>query len=162
MKSKGRKSLTSPAIRLFKPTGSNKVMGPIALRPARRELQKASNPIPLGATTPMPVMTTRLRFGIQMDRIRGGSRHSSDYAKSSHYIFMAACLHVIHQIFHLFTSWFLFSPEKVSHFRDAILRRGVANYTPFARYGLSFLPPPCLLPPISLKSWSSMTKWGRA
>jgi hypothetical protein len=56
-----------------------------------------------------------------MELLAGGKGgHSSDYAKSSHYVFLALCCHLIHQISELFTSWFLCSTEKLSEFEDAV------------------------------------------
>src|SRR5438067_500190 len=62
MYSPGSKFFTSPAIRLLKFEASKSVIGPIPLRPARRDSQKASKPTPLGARIPIPVTTTRLRL----------------------------------------------------------------------------------------------------
>src|SRR5271167_671740 len=53
------KSCTSPAICTGKPLGSKLRMRFTPLLPARMALQNASLPIPLGLTTPMPVITTR-------------------------------------------------------------------------------------------------------
>src|SRR5438094_2572879 len=112
MCSVGSKFFTSPAIRLLKFEASKSVIGPIPLRPARRDSQKASKPMPLGARTPIPVTTTRLRLIIANDRKGEGATpvpagpkvvemlrmetgeplaytrplDSSIYAKDSHYI----------------------------------------------------------------------------
>ncbi len=59
-----RKFFTSPAIRLLKPLASKSVIGPIPLSPASSDLQNAFSPVPLGASTPIPVTTTRLRLRI--------------------------------------------------------------------------------------------------
>jgi hypothetical protein len=56
----GSNSLTSPAIRAEKAEASKWVIGPMPLRPAISACQLASVPIPIGDTSPMPVITTRL------------------------------------------------------------------------------------------------------
>src|SRR5213593_3574961 len=67
--SDGSKFFTSPAIWLFKLLGSKRVIRPMPLRPLSKESQKASSPMPLGASTPIPVITTRFR--LTMKRLRG-------------------------------------------------------------------------------------------
>ena len=54
----GSKSFTSPANRQANSLASNKVMGAIPDRPARRPSQVCSVPIPRPDTSPMPVTTT--------------------------------------------------------------------------------------------------------
>src|SRR6266404_7611436 len=49
-------------MRLLKSEASKSVIDSIPLWPARSDSQNASRPIPFGATIPIPVMTTRLRF----------------------------------------------------------------------------------------------------
>jgi hypothetical protein len=58
-KSRGQKSWTSPAAwqRYFE--ASNLLMRRIPLLPAMSDCQKCSFPIPFGAITPIPVITTR-------------------------------------------------------------------------------------------------------
>jgi hypothetical protein len=56
----GSKFLTSPAMRAENCDASNRVMGPIPLRPAQSASQFASVPMPSGDTMPTPVTTTRL------------------------------------------------------------------------------------------------------
>src|SRR6476620_9318802 len=46
-------------MRLASPSGSKSVIGPTPLSPANNDFQNASMPVPLGARTPIPVMTTR-------------------------------------------------------------------------------------------------------
>src|SRR6188472_2916488 len=55
----GSKSLTSPAILMGKVDASNALISRTPLRPLTQASQKSSLPIPLGATTPSPVTTTR-------------------------------------------------------------------------------------------------------
>ncbi len=50
---------TSPAIWVFIPAASNRVIGPIPELPARQAFQLSSTPIPRGVTAPKPVTTTR-------------------------------------------------------------------------------------------------------
>src|SRR3972149_584057 len=64
MNSSGLKFLTSAAIRQGNGVGSKAVIQSTADLPAMRFCQKASLPIPLGATTPRPVITTRPVFPI--------------------------------------------------------------------------------------------------
>ncbi len=49
----------SAAIRDRNPVASNSVMARVAVRPAVSRSQKDSTPMPPGAVTPIPVMTTR-------------------------------------------------------------------------------------------------------
>src|SRR6476659_5211635 len=56
----GSKPFTSPAIRAENWEASNRVIGPIPLRPAQSASQFASVPIASGDTRPTPVTTTRL------------------------------------------------------------------------------------------------------
>src|ERR1043166_7167731 len=51
---------TSPAIRQSNFEASNRVIGPIPLRPSTRAAQVGSVPIPQGGIRPIPVTTTRL------------------------------------------------------------------------------------------------------
>src|SRR3990172_1618878 len=62
MNSSGLKFLTSAAIRQGNGVGSKAVIQSTADLPAMRFCQKVSLPIPLGATTPRPVITTRRVF----------------------------------------------------------------------------------------------------
>src|SRR5256885_10665081 len=88
MKSKGSKSVTSPAIRLLKLLASKSVIGPIPLLASRSDFQKASSPMPFGATMPMPVTTTRFRLFITGPEgvSEASSHHSRHYIKCSHYV----------------------------------------------------------------------------
>ena len=60
MNCSGSKSLTSPAMRAENCDASNRVIGPMPLRPAQSASQFASVPMPSGDTRPTPVTTTRL------------------------------------------------------------------------------------------------------
>src|SRR5262245_52389866 len=55
----GSKPLTSAAMRVSKPVGSNRVMGPAPERPSIRPAQNSSAVFPTGVTAPTPVITTR-------------------------------------------------------------------------------------------------------
>ncbi len=55
----GSKPLISPAMRVGIWLASNRVIGPIPDRPARREAQNSSAVLPTGVTAPAPVITTR-------------------------------------------------------------------------------------------------------
>ena len=66
MYSRGSKSPTSPAIVVSSPVGSNRVICPIPLLPARRPSQLFSTDEPRGVIMPMPVMTTRRRSPLRM------------------------------------------------------------------------------------------------
>src|SRR6202007_2045678 len=70
----GRKFETSAAIPHGYFDASTSEIGPIPDFPARRLAQKTSLPMPLGATTPRPVTTTRRRSVIEV------ARRSSDRA----------------------------------------------------------------------------------
>ena len=59
MNSSGAKRFTSPAKRVGKSCASKRVMSAIPLSPASTARQVASVPMPLGVTSPIPVMTTR-------------------------------------------------------------------------------------------------------
>ena len=63
----GAKSRTSHAMLTGAPAGGKRVSGPAALRPARIESQNSAMFDPFGATTPRPVMTTRLNPSALMD-----------------------------------------------------------------------------------------------
>src|SRR5215218_4675693 len=56
----GSKAFTSAAKRVEKAAASNRVIGPMPLRPARSDSQVASVPMPTDDTRPIPVTTTRL------------------------------------------------------------------------------------------------------
>src|SRR5215208_7201816 len=56
----GSKAFTSAAKRVEKADASNRVIGPMPLRPARSDSQVASVPMPTDDTRPIPVTTTRL------------------------------------------------------------------------------------------------------
>ena len=58
----GSKSATSPPNGTLRLLASNCSIGRIPDRPASREAQKASPPIPIGLTTPNPVKTTSRRL----------------------------------------------------------------------------------------------------
>src|SRR3954469_25179044 len=60
MNRSGSKSFTSAAKRVENADASNRVIGPMPLRPARSDSQVASVPMPTEDTSPMPVTTTRL------------------------------------------------------------------------------------------------------
>ena len=60
MRFSGSKSLTSQAISLWKPAGSNAAILAAPETPATLAFQKSSRPIPMLETTPMPVITTWL------------------------------------------------------------------------------------------------------
>src|SRR5438552_4896835 len=55
------KSFTSPASLTGRSEASNRLIGPIPLRPVVRLVQKSSTPVPTGVTGPIPVTTTRRR-----------------------------------------------------------------------------------------------------
>src|SRR5258705_549034 len=61
MKSSGRKSRTSPAIRVGKSLASKRVIGPTPERPSTTACQFLSTPVPSGVTKPTPVTATRRR-----------------------------------------------------------------------------------------------------
>src|SRR6476620_700165 len=56
----GSKAFTSAAKRVENAAASNRVIGPMPLRPARSDSHVASVPMPTEDTSPMPVTTTRL------------------------------------------------------------------------------------------------------
>src|SRR5215207_4006338 len=60
MNRSGSKAFTSAAKRVENAAASNRVIGPMPLRPARSDAQVASVPMPTEDTSPMPVTTTRL------------------------------------------------------------------------------------------------------
>ena len=60
----GSKFFTSPAIRAVQPVASNRVIGPIPLRPAMSAAHVSGAEFPQGVTAPMPVTTTRRRGGV--------------------------------------------------------------------------------------------------
>src|SRR5262249_7867660 len=74
----GSNPVTSAAICDGSPVGSNFVIRPTALTPCVICLQKASTPIPAGATTPRPVTTTRLIDILHCALARYTSRGSSE------------------------------------------------------------------------------------
>src|SRR5207245_4098152 len=61
----GSNPLTSAAICDGSPAGSKFVIRPTALTPCVICFQKASTPIPAGATTPRPLTTTRLIYELR-------------------------------------------------------------------------------------------------
>src|SRR5262245_35911130 len=74
----GSNPVTSAAICDGSPAGSNFVIRPTALTPRVICRQKASTPIPAGATTPRPVTTTRLKEMLHSVFARYISRGSSE------------------------------------------------------------------------------------
>src|SRR5215470_8042649 len=74
----GSNPVTSAAICDGSPAASNFVIRPTALTPCEICFQKASTPIPAGATTPRPVTTTRLIDMLPCVFARYASRRSSE------------------------------------------------------------------------------------
>src|SRR5262249_23880684 len=74
----GSNPVTSAAICDGSPAGSNFVIRPTALTPCVICFQKASTPIPAGATTPRPVTTTRLIDMLRCVCARYASRRSNE------------------------------------------------------------------------------------
>ena len=68
-----RVSSTSAAMRVSNPSQSKAVIGPQPERPARSASVNSARPMPIGVTTPMPVMATRSRIG--------ASRRDTDRAR---------------------------------------------------------------------------------
>src|SRR5215472_7935030 len=56
-------------MRVSKPSGSKRVIGPAPEQPARRPAQVAATSSPTGVTAPRPVMTTRRRLSMSDARI---------------------------------------------------------------------------------------------
>src|SRR5947199_2728582 len=74
----GSNPVTSAAICDGSPAGSNFVIRPTALTPCVICFQKASTPMPAGATTPRPVTTTRLIDMLHCVFARYASRRSGE------------------------------------------------------------------------------------
>src|SRR5687768_5206565 len=60
-----RRSSTSAAMRVSKPSQSKAVINPAPDLPARSASENSALPMPIGVTTPMPVMATRSGISVQ-------------------------------------------------------------------------------------------------